>query len=126
MTEVVVGRQKFTIRSLRRKEIKSLRAEGYPLETIGTMEDYQKRDEGLDRIFALACEGGDPDELSQGEALELWTKVVSETYGSEERKKKSQSQPLSTSEKDASTATSAEKRASRRKGTARKSTGKNG
>ena len=124
--ETEIGGQKIVVRGLVRKEIKELRKQGFPLETMGGIEDYEKRDEGLDKLFKLACEGGDPDALTQGEALELWTKVVSETYGGSDLSKKSESPPASTSPGGDSTAGRAEKRGSGRKGTVRKSKKKNG
>ncbi|MBW1666714.1 MAG: hypothetical protein JRJ66_01445 [Deltaproteobacteria bacterium] len=119
--KVEIGGQRFEVRGLKRKEIKALRREGFPLETIGGLDDIEKRDEGLDRIFSLACSGGDPDSLTQGEALELWARVVEATYGTEVLKKKSAPRRRSSSAESGSTARSAGAQGSRPKGTARRS-----
>lgn len=123
---VTIGKQKFTLRGLTRKEIKQLRGDGFPLEEIGSITDYEKRDEGLDRIFALSVTSGDPDELTQGEALMLWAKVVAATYGGPEDSKNSGSPPPSTSGGSGTTAKRAGRRGSGSSGTARKSPGTTG
>lgn len=123
---VTIGKKKFTLRGLTRREIKNLRKDDFPLEEIGSITDYKKRDEGLDRIFALSVTSGDPDELTQGEALILWTKVVAETYGSPEDSKNSESPLPSSSGGSGTTAPNAERPVSVRKGIARKSAAKSG
>ena len=120
--KVTVGEHSIEVRGLVRGEIKKLRKAGFPLETVGNISDFEKRDEGLDRIFGIACKDFDSDQLTQGEALELWAKVVGVTYGGDELEKKSGSPQSSPSAKrdSGSTAKHAKKAASNRKGTARK------
>lgn len=125
MSEIIDA---INVRGLTRGEIKALRKEGFPLETVGTMDDFEKRDEGLDKIFAIASPDADPDSLTQGQALELWAKVVAATYGGADLAKKFKSPLQSTSPAGSggSSAKSAKKRTSKGKGTARKSRKKNG
>jgi len=123
--EFTIGDQTFMVRGLKRKEVKALRKEGFPLESVGALEDVDKREEGLDRIIDLAT-NADPDEMTPGEALELWARIVEATYGSEGLLKKFESPPPSDSKGGGETAPSAKKQASRRKGTARKSKKKRG
>lgn len=123
---VKIGKHEFKLRGLTRREIKALRKEGFPLESLGQVEDYEKRDEGLDKIFSLAVASGDPDDLTQGEGLKLWAEVVRETYGGKESRKNSESPPPSSSGVSGMTAESAEKPASDPNATVQKSDANNG
>jgi len=115
--EVTIGKQVLTVRPLTRGTIKGLRASGVSLETAGAAEDVQKRDDALDQIFAAAMVKGDPDELTQGEALELWSKIVGFTYGTVDAAKNSASPRHTTSRRGGGTAGSAKRAGSRAKDT---------
>lgn len=75
------------IKGLTRGEIRRLRAEGILLQEIEKLPD-DKRDDAMDRVFALACPQVDPDSLTPAEALPLYVRIVQTTYVSEDMLKK--------------------------------------
>lgn len=118
--KVTIGKHKVEVRGLTRGEIKQLRKDGYPLETAAELEDLVKRDDALDKLFELASPGFDADQLTQAEAVELWTAIVEMTYVGELISGKLKEGPQSSSSQKGSTAKSAKTPASKSKGTAQK------
>jgi len=117
---------KIKVKGLTRGQIKELRKEGVVLAEIEKLED-EKQDEALDRIFEWACpEEFNADELTPGQGLELYVRIIAKTYAGDRLLKKSQSPPLSSLASGDSTVRSVKKRKSRRKGTVRKSKKKSG
>ena len=115
-----VNGKQIEARGLTRGEIKKLRKEGIVLTQIETLED-EKRDAALDRIFGIACPGLDPDEITPGQALELFISIIGLCYGREDLVKKSDAPPQSTSPRGGLSAENAGAPVSRPRGTARKS-----
>ena len=118
--KVTIGKFEIEVRGLTRGEIKKLRKDGYPLETSAELEDLAKRDDALDALFEIASPDFDVDQLTQAEAIQLWTMIVELTYVGEIVSGKSEKGPQSSSSRKGSTAKGAKKRGSKRKGTARK------
>jgi hypothetical protein len=92
-----IGGHKFQVRPLTRGEIKQFRKEGAPPEGLDKLGPGEAFDEALDKIFKAAITKGNPDDLTQGEALELWAEVMLVTYGGPELPKKSRSPQRSSS-----------------------------
>jgi len=116
---------KMNIRGLTRGELKSLRKEGVRLGGLESL-DEEKRDKALDKIFNLACPGMNADDLTPGEALELYTRIAAQTYITGEERKNSASPQPSVSGEKYTTVAIAEKTDSGSSGTARKSKKKHG
>jgi len=111
---------KIKVRGLIGRELKMLKnEEGI---TLGGLTDMpvDKRDEALDRLIGLACDV-DPDELTPGEKLDMYTRITAETYMTEADRKNSESPQSLVLKTSSTTAASAEKQGSKGKGTARKS-----
>jgi hypothetical protein len=116
---------KIEVKGLTRGEIKKFRKEGIVLGKLGALAD-EKRDEALDKIFKAACPEFDADTLTQGEANDLYAKVVDHTYMTEADRKNLKSPRSSISKGGSTTVASAKKRGSKARGTARKSKKKRG
>lgn len=96
------------IRGLTRGEIRTLRKEGITLGKLTEM-DENARDAALDRLFGIACPDVDPDAITPGEALDIYTRISELTYLTGNERKNSGS-PQSSASTDASmTAASAGK-----------------
>jgi len=80
---------------LKRGQIKTLRAEGIELGKMMDM-DEEARDSALDRLIEMACPEVDPDDITPGQALELYTEISERTYLTGEQVKKSGSPQSST------------------------------
>jgi hypothetical protein len=118
--EEMMNLSKIKVRGLIGRELKMLKnKEGI---TLGGLTDMpvDKRDEALDRLIALACDV-DPDDLTPGEKLDMYTRITAETYMTEADRKNFESPQSSALEIDSTTAANAEKQGSKGKGTARKS-----
>jgi len=120
-----VDLKELTIKPLTRGQIKELRNAGVILTTVEKL-DEEARDEALDKIFKIACPELEVDEITPGQALELYIEIIKDTYAGDSLIKKLELQPGSIFQKKGSTAKDAKKRASNHKGTARKSKAKRG
>jgi len=78
------------IRGLTRGEIKQLKKDGVVLGKLTDMEE-EARDGALDKLFKIVCPDLDPDEITPGEALELYTRITGMTYLSGDERKNSAS-----------------------------------
>ncbi len=107
-------------KGLLRKQIRELRKDGIGLNEIENLNE-KEQEEALDRIFKWACPDLDADEITPGEALALYVRIIEETYAGELFLKKLESPPQSSSAGGGSTVKSAKQPTSRRKGTVRKS-----
>jgi len=111
---------KIKVRGLIGRELKMLKKDkGITLGGLTNLDD-DERDEALDNIIAMASDV-DPDELTPGEKLDMYTRITAETYMTEADRKNSESPQPSASKTSSTTAASAEKQGSKGKGTARKS-----
>ncbi len=117
--------EKIKARGLTRGEIKTMRADGIVLGELQDMKEVH-RDDALDRIFKLTCPDLDPDELTPGEAVELYVRITGLTHMTGEEVKNSASPHSSVSKTSSTRAASVRKRSSKGKGTARKPAKKRG
>lgn len=81
---VEIGGKAFEIRGLKRREVKTLRAEGFRPGQL----DAEKADDYMDRVFDLiGVAPSEVDDLQYAEALELFRQVMEMTFlGEAERK----------------------------------------
>ena len=111
---------KIKVRGLIGRELKMLKKDkGITLGGLTNLDD-DERDEALDNIIAMASDV-DPDELTPGEKLDMYTRITAETYMTEADRKNSESPQSLVLKTSSTTAASAEKQGSKGKGTARKS-----
>jgi hypothetical protein len=118
-----IGDHKFEARGLTRGQIKKLKNAGVKIQDIPEIEDIEKRDEAMMKVFKLTLTKFDTaalDDLTPGEALDLYIKVIQLTLLGEAVVKKLYESQESGSGAGSTPAASAKKKASRRKGAARK------
>lgn len=78
------------VRGLKRGEIKQLRADGIELGKMMDL-DEEKREAALDRLLGLACPDVDPDEITPGEATDLYLRISELTFTTGAQEKNSES-----------------------------------
>lgn len=86
MREVTMGDTTFQVRSLKRKEVKQLKKDGFNLADLGP----HNADDAMDRAFGLAFSPDEVariDELSNSEALGIWVALIKETFGAVDEEK---------------------------------------
>lgn len=85
MREVIVEGKEFSVRPLKRSEVKALKKDGLNLGKIPPEE----MDLWLDRIFELVFPGmlSDIDDLPPRAASKLFEAVMKETYGDKDEEK---------------------------------------
>lgn len=84
--EVVYNEFSFTVRALKRREVKQLKKEGF---NLGYLE-AEKADDCMDRVFGMVFSAPELDaieDLDQHEAIKLWNDVLKETYGAKDEEK---------------------------------------
>ncbi|RKY07147.1 MAG: hypothetical protein DRP56_06220 [Planctomycetota bacterium] len=80
------GGKTFVIRSLKRKEVKALKNEGFNLYNISA----DQLDDLIDRIFEIVLteeEIGAAEDLDNRDAVKIFNQIFRETFGSEKQEK---------------------------------------
>ena len=86
MREIMLGDYTFKVRSLKRKEVKQLKKDGFNLADLAP----QNADDAMDRAFELAFSPEEVtliDDLSNSEALAIWVALIKETFGAADEEK---------------------------------------
>ena len=86
MREIAVGGTTFQVRSLKRKEVKQLKKDGFNLADLGP----HNADDAMDKAFELAFTPNEValiDDLSNSEALAIWVALIKETVGAADEEK---------------------------------------
>jgi hypothetical protein len=116
-----IGDHKFEARGLTRGQIKKLKKTGVKIQNVPEIEDIDRRDEAMMKVFDLTLtDTAALDDLTPGEALDLYTKVAQLTFLGEAVVKKLYESQESGSGASSTPAASAKKKGSKRKGAARK------
>ncbi|MBN2060700.1 MAG: hypothetical protein JW882_09830 [Deltaproteobacteria bacterium] len=103
--------EKIEVRGLTRGEIKQLRKEGIVLGKLMEL-DEEKRDEAMDRLLGMACKDLDVDAITQGDAIDLYTRISELTYLCGDARKNSESPQSSALEESSTIAASADEKGS--------------
>ncbi len=119
MKVLVIGDSEFSIRGLKRGELKALKADGIePLELDAELPEDELESK-TDRIFQAGCPDVDPDDVTPGEYLKITTAIIEETYLLGDVSKNLPKPPENGSPDGKKIAKSARKQGSKRKGGAR-------
>jgi len=92
MSEITVSQKKFSVRSLTRGEIKSLKNCGYTY--FGCLPTIEQANDAIDKVFKMQFTNKELlflDKCTNKEARSLWEEILKETYGAKDEEKNSQS-----------------------------------
>lgn len=88
MREIEINGRTFKVRSLKRKEIKALRKQGFILIDLKP----ENAEEAQDKVFEMVFGPDDIaaiDEMDNRDVMILWRAILAETYGAPEEEKNS-------------------------------------